>query len=68
MTVPDPPPSITPAQYHWLLRLLKGEAINRHRQAHYLILEHFGVAKLDEVSLEQASQWIQKLCHERRSV
>ena len=66
--MPDQPTSITPAQYHWLLRLLKGQAILRRRQPHYLILEHFGVSNLDDVSCEQASQWIQELCHERRSV
>ncbi len=66
--MPDEPTSITPAQYHWLLRLVKGEAINRRRQPHYLILEHFGVSKLDEVTVDQASQWIQELCHERRSL
>ena len=64
--MPDEPTSITPGQYLWLLRLLKGEGINRHRQPHYLILEHFGVSKLDEVTLEQASLWIQELCHARR--
>lgn len=48
----EPPVSITSEQYRWLLRLLKGEAINRHPQAHYLILEHFAVSKLDEVTVD----------------
>ena len=64
----DEPTSITPAQYHWLLRLLKGKAIERSRQPHALILEHFGVSKLDEVTCDQASRWIQELCQECRSL
>lgn len=64
----DAPTSIRPGQYLWLLRLLKGEAVNRHRRPHDLILEHFGVSTLEEISLEQAGQWIQELCHERRSL
>jgi hypothetical protein len=66
--VPDEPTSITPGQYLWLLRLLKGEAVNRRRQSHHLILDHFGVSQLDDVSFEQASQWIQTLCHERKGL
>ena len=62
------PESMTDVQYRWLLRLLRPRQVAKRRQAHYLILEHFGVSKLDEVSCDQASQWIQELCRARRSL
>lgn len=62
------PMAIMPGQYLWLLRLLKGEAVNHRRQAHSLILEHFGVSTLDEVTSDQASAWILELCRKRKSL
>ena len=62
------PKAIMPGQYLWLLRLLKGDAVNRRRQAHDLLLEHFGVSTLDEVTSDQASAWILELCRVRKGL